>query len=120
MIPNPPNSGKIAKIKQTNTKNVMSKLSNTQIRHLKGLAHELKPVVMIGDKGLTATVLEEIKIALNAHELIKINIRADDKEQREQIIEKILNKSQSSKVQTIGGKLVVFKRNKEAKIALPK
>lgn len=96
------------------------KLSNSQIRHLKGLAHDLKSVVMIGDKGLTPTVMEEINIALGAHELIKINIRADDKDEKNKIIEKIINKSQSCKIQTIGGKLVIFKRNKEAKIAIPK
>ena len=98
----------------------MSKLSNTQVRHLKGLAHDLKSVVMIGDKGLTQPVFEEIKIALDSHELIKINIRADDKEARNAIIEKILKKTLASKVQTIGGKLVIFKRSKEAKIAIPK
>jgi len=97
----------------------MSKLSNNQKRHLRGLAHELNSVVMIGDKGLTQPVLEEIKIALDAHELIKINIRAD-KEERLAIIEKIVNKTQAQKVQTIGGKLVIFKRSKEAKIAIPK
>lgn len=96
------------------------KLSNSQIRHLKGLAHDLKSVVMIGDKGLTPSVMEEINIALGAHELIKINIRADDKDEKNKIIEKIVNKSQSTKIQTIGGKLVIFKRSKEAKIAIPK
>jgi len=97
----------------------MSKLSNNQKRHLRGLAHDLNSVVMIGDKGLTQPVIEEIKIALDAHELIKINIRAD-KDERSDIIEKIINKTQSQKVQTIGGKLVIFKPSKEAKIAIPK
>ncbi len=96
------------------------KLSNSQIRHLKGLAHDLKSVVMIGDKGFTPSVMEEINIALGAHELVKINIRADNKEEKNKIIEKIINKSQSTKIQTIGGKLVIFKRSKEAKIAIPK
>ncbi len=96
------------------------KLSNSQIRHLKGLAHDLKSVVMIGDKGLTPSVMEEINIALGAHELIKISIRADDKKAKNKIIEKIIQKSQSAKIQTIGGKLVIFKRSKEAKIAIPK
>ncbi|PCI71778.1 MAG: ribosome assembly RNA-binding protein YhbY [Gammaproteobacteria bacterium] len=98
----------------------MNKLSNSQIRHLRGLAHPLNPVVMIGDKGLTPTVTDELKIALNSHELIKVNIRADDREQKEDIIKKILNKTQSHKIQTIGGKLVIYKESKEKKIALPK
>lgn len=98
----------------------MTKLSNAQIRHLKGLAHDLNPVVMIGDKGLTDTVLEEIRIALESHELVKINIRADDRESKAAMIEKIVTKTQSAKVQAIGNKLVLFKRSKEAKIAIPK
>ena len=98
----------------------MNKLSNTQIKFLKGMAHDLKPVVMIGDKGLTPSVIGEITIALDAHELIKINIRADDREQKKKIIEKILNKTQAAKVQTIGGKLIIFKHSKDKKIAIPK
>jgi len=98
----------------------MSKLSNTQKRHLKGLAHDLKTVVMIGDKGLTQPVFEEIKIALEAHELIKIGIRADTKEDRNQIIDNIVNRTHAAKVQTIGGKLVIFKPSKDEKIAIPK
>ncbi len=98
----------------------MSKLSNSQIRHLRGLAHPLNPVVMIGEKGLTPPVIDEIKLALESHELIKINIRADDREQKESFIKKILTKTQSHKVQTIGGKLVLFKASKENKISLPK
>ncbi len=98
----------------------MAKLTKTQVKHLKSLAHSLKPVVMIGDKGLTESVIEELKIALSAHELIKVNIRAEDKKDKEKIIDKILVKTQSNKVQTIGGKLVIFKASKEAKITLPK
>lgn len=98
----------------------MAKLSNSQIKHLKGLAHTLKPVVMIGDKGLTDAVMEEIKIALDAHELIKINVRSEERDERQKMIDKIINKTQSAKVQTIGSKLVIFKRSKEAKIEIPK
>lgn len=98
----------------------MAKLSNFQIKHLKGLAHALKPVVMIGDKGLTDAVMEEIKIALDAHELIKINVRSEERDERQKMIDKIINKTQSAKVQTIGSKLVIFKRSKEAKIEIPK
>jgi len=98
----------------------MKALTPAQTKHLKGLAHPLNAVVMIGDKGLTENVMQEIKIALNAHELIKINIRADDKAARETIIKRILKATAASKVQTIGSKLVIFKRSKEAKIAIPK
>ena len=47
-------------------------LSTKQKQHLKGLAHSLKPVVLMGANGLTEAVLAEIEIALNHHELIKV------------------------------------------------
>ena len=47
-------------------------LNKKQIQHLKGLAHSLKPVVMLGANGLTEAVVAEIDYALNHHELIKI------------------------------------------------
>lgn len=96
------------------------KLSNKQIRHLRGLAHDLKPVVMIGDKGLTANVIEELEIALNAHELIKVKVRAEEREERDQMIEKLTQKTGSTFIQRVGHVVTLFKRNKEAKIALPK
>ena len=51
------------------------KLSTKQIAHLRGLAHNLNPVVMIGNNGLTENVIKEIELNLNAHELIKARIR---------------------------------------------
>ncbi len=49
-------------------------LSTKQKQHLKGLAHSLKPVVLMGANGLTEAVLAEIEIALNHHELIKVKL----------------------------------------------
>lgn len=96
------------------------KLSNKQIRHLRGLAHDLKPVVMVGDKGLTANVFEELDIALNSHELIKVRVRAEEREERDEMIKKITQKTGSVFVQRVGHIVTLFKRSKEAKIALPK
>ncbi len=96
------------------------KLSNKQIRHLRGLAHDLKPVVMVGDKGLTDNVIEELNIALDAHELIKVKIRAEEREERDAMIETITQKTSAQFIQRVGHIVTLFKRNKEAKIALPK
>ena len=54
-------------------------LSNVEKKALRTKAHSLKPSVMIGQNGLTDTVLAEIDNALNAHDLIKIRIRGVDK-----------------------------------------
>ncbi len=98
----------------------MKELNNKQIRHLRSLAHSLKPVVIIGDKGLTQAVVDEINSTLEIHELIKVKIRAEEREAREQMIKQITQKTQSSNIQRVGHIVTLFKRNKEAKIALPK
>ena len=58
------------------------KLSNKQKQFLKGLAHPLKPVVQLGGNGLTEGVLAEIDNALNHHELIKVKVPSDDREEK--------------------------------------
>ena len=98
----------------------MNQLTNKQIRHLRSLAHDRKPVVIVGDKGLTPAVVDEIKSALETHELIKVKIRAEEREARAEMIETIVNKTKASFVQRIGHIVTLFKRNKEAKIGLPK
>jgi RNA-binding protein len=95
-------------------------LSNAQIRHLRSLAHSLKPVVMVGQHGLRESVLEEIGIALDFHELIKIKVSAGDRDLRDEIIDEIINKTRAEKVQRIGNMAVLFRRNlKKPKIVLP-
>ena len=98
----------------------MNDLSNNQIRHLKSLAHDLKPVVIIGDKGLTKSVIDEIINSIEIHELIKVKIRVDEREERLKMIENITKKTQSSKVQLVGHIVTLFKRNKDPQIAIPK
>ncbi len=98
----------------------MTILTNKQIRHLRSLAHDSKPVVIVGDKGLTQPVLDEINNALETHELIKVKIRTDDRDERQSMIETIVKKTNSEKIQRVGHIVTLFKRNNEAKIALPK
>lgn len=98
----------------------MTKLTNKQIRHLRGLAHDLKPVVIIGDKGLTQAVVDEIGNALDTHELIKVKVRAEERDERQQMIDLLSQKTGATFVQQVGHIVTLFKRNKEAKIALPK
>jgi RNA-binding protein len=95
------------------------KLSDAQKRHLKGLAHHLKPVVMVGQHGLKETIFEELEVALDAHELIKVRIAAE-RDERKEIAEQILQRTQAVLVQSIGQMVVLFRRNrKKPKLALP-
>ena len=80
---------------------------------LKGRAHQLKPTVIIGNAGLTETVLNEIERALKTHELIKIRVMAE-RPQRELILDEICTKLIAAPVQHIGKILVVYRPNPEA------
>jgi len=95
-------------------------LSNPQKRHLRSLAHHLKPVVMIGQHGLKDSILEELEIALDAHELVKVRVSAEDRDERSAMIGRMVAASGAELVQTIGHVAVLFRRNtRKPKIALP-
>ncbi|RDX35846.1 ribosome assembly RNA-binding protein YhbY [Kangiella sp. HD9-110m-PIT-SAG07] len=97
-----------------------AQLSKTQIKFLRSKAHKLKPVVMIGDKGLTENVLEEINNALNHHELIKVKVRAEEREDKKAMIDEICKQTKGHEVQVIGHVLVLYRRSDDVKIILPK
>ena len=83
-------------------------LTTKQKQFLKGLAHHLSPVVMLGGNGLTEGVLAEIENALDHHELIKVKIAGAERE------------TKAVNVQTIGHILVLYRQSEEKKITLPK
>lgn len=95
-------------------------LNNKQKQHLKGLAHSLKPVVLLGANGLTEGVLAEINIALDHHELIKVKVASEDRELKNAVIDAIVRETGAIKVQTIGHILVLFRPSEKQKIVLPK
>jgi putative YhbY family RNA-binding protein len=79
---------------------------------LRSQAHNLSPVVIIGDKnGLTDEVLAEIDRSLKAHELIKIRAATDDRDARELWMEKICERLDAHAIQSIGKILVVYRKN---------
>ncbi len=95
-------------------------LSNNQIRHLRGLAHALKPVVMVGQHGLKDSIMNEAEVALDAHELIKLKISVGDRTVKDGIIRRIVDQTDAELVQRIGNTAVLFRRNvKKPKLALP-
>jgi RNA-binding protein len=94
-------------------------LNNRQLRYLRGLTHDLNPVVMIGDKGLSDNVLEEIELALDHHELIKVRIRAD-REQRREWMKHIAEHCDAEQVHSIGQVACYYRRNpKRPTVQLP-
>lgn len=97
----------------------MLELNPAQRKHLKGLAHNLKPVVMIGNAGLTEAVLKEIGISLAAHELIKIRVLNDNREERETWLQAICQQTGCAPVQHIGKLLLIYKPAAKPQIKLP-
>ncbi|HCW6764880.1 TPA: ribosome assembly RNA-binding protein YhbY [Legionella pneumophila] len=80
---------------------------------LKAKAHHLKPVVLLGAKGLTEAILAETNIALLAHELIKVKINEAEKEDRMQMAEELCEQLHAELVQMIGNTLVLYRKNEE-------
>ncbi|ADG26189.1 TPA: ribosome assembly RNA-binding protein YhbY [Legionella pneumophila subsp. pneumophila] len=80
---------------------------------LKAKAHHLKPVVLLGAKGLTEAILAETNIALLAHELIKVKINGAEKEDRMQMAEELCEQLHAELVQMIGNTLVLYRKNEE-------
>ena len=87
------------------------KLTEQQQKHLRGLAHKLKPVVMVGQHGLKETIFEEIDIALDVHELIKVKIAVGDRDMRDEIIAEIIDRSKATLIQRVGNIATLFRRN---------
>ena len=86
-------------------------LTTAQKQKLKALAHNRKPVVIIGGNGLTESVSEEIGRALNDHELIKVRVNAADRTQRDGMIGRICEGTGAELVQRIGHVAVLYRRN---------
>jgi len=91
----------------------MTTLSAAERKALKARAHPLKPIVMIGDAGLSPGVLAEVERGLNSHELIKIRVAVDDRDGRDALLAEICAAVGASAVQHIGKILVIWRKGGE-------
>lgn len=82
-------------------------------QHLKAKAHKLKPVVLIGNNGLTANVNAEIDRALTDHELIKVKVASEDREERLQCFTDICTAHHAELVQAIGRIGILYRKRVE-------
>ncbi len=95
-------------------------LSSNQKRYLRSLAHGLKPVIMVGAKGVTDSLVAELDLALAHHELIKVKVAAGDREARDQSIAALFARVDAAVVQRIGNIAVAYRHNPErVQIVLP-
>jgi putative YhbY family RNA-binding protein len=91
----------------------MKELTPAERRALRARAHPLHPIIMIGEAGLTPSVMKEIDLALKSHELIKIRVLGDDRDARAAMMEEICAALGANPVQQIGKILVVFRPRPE-------
>ena len=95
-------------------------LKNAQKRYLRGLTHGLNPVVMVAERGLAPSVLKEMEIALDHHELIKVKISAADRDARDALVAEMLAATNAELVHKIGHVVSIWRRNAaHPKIELP-
>lgn len=91
-------------------------LNESQKKHLRGLGHALKPVVTVGDSGLSESVLAEFESTLKHHELIKVRVRVGDRAARDEIIETLCSDSAANLIQRIGNVALLYRPNLNKKL----
>jgi len=101
----------------------MGKLKGFQKKYLRGLAHNLKPVVLIGQKGLTDDLTKSTDQALEKHELIKIKFNEfKEKDQKAEITEELCKSTKAEVAGTIGHIVILYREQtapEKKKIVLP-
>ena len=83
-------------------------LTETEKKALRGRGHALKPVVSIGNAGLSKAVLRELELSLEHHDLMKIKISGAERDERREIIEQICSTFNTELVQAIGHIALVY------------
>lgn len=95
-------------------------LSERQRKYLRGFAHDLNPVVWIGNAGLSDAVVKETQLALEIHELIKVKARGADRAARDRMLDELAKRSDSVLVNRIGHVGVLYRRHpKLPRIVIP-
>jgi RNA-binding protein len=96
-------------------------ITEKQKRWLKSQVHHLKPVVLVGQAGLTDAVLAELDLALDHHELLKVRVAAGDRELRDAVIGRMAQASRATLVSRVGNVAALYRPNpkKRAPLALP-
>ncbi|HSR66097.1 MAG TPA: ribosome assembly RNA-binding protein YhbY [Xanthomonadaceae bacterium] len=96
-------------------------LTNAQIRFLRGQAHDLKAMLQVGGKGVTDSLVAEVGNALDQHELIKVKVACEDRDERDAMIAELAGRADAALVQRIGHTAVLFRPNPEKRrIVLPR
>lgn len=96
------------------------KLSVNQKKYLRGIAHGLNPMIIIGANGITDSLMAELDSTLSHHEILKIKIASAEREDRKTIIDHVIQETGALLVQSIGKIFVIYRQNEETQLPLPK
>tara|TARA_A100000171_G_scaffold52891_2_gene74035 strand:- start:536 stop:928 length:393 start_codon:yes stop_codon:yes gene_type:complete len=88
-------------------------MDNQQLKKLRTIAHQLRPILTIAGDGVTENIIKELNQALERHELIKIKIQLGDRELRQQVADELCLQSSAECVQRIGNVAVLYRAAKE-------
>ena len=91
----------------------MSKKASLDHKQLRAIGHKLKPVVTVAGNGVTDSVLQEVRRALDDHELIKVKIAVGDRESRSAATEAICSTTGATLIQSVGNIVLLLKRAKQ-------
>lgn len=96
------------------------KLTERQRKHLRRLAHDVKPVVQVGNSGLTDGLLAELNDCLTRHELIKVKVRVGNRDLRDETIDELSRITGAEVIQRVGNTASLFRpRLMDSGITLP-
>ena len=99
--------------------NPAMKLTGSQIRHLRGLAHHKRTVVTVGLSGLTEGVINELDSVLTAHELVKIKLPAGNRLEKQTMLHQLCTSTVATSIQLIGRIGIIYRPGDPPVISLP-
>ena len=96
-------------------------LTSAQNRFLRGMAHDIKPLLQVGGKGVTPAFLAELDAGLEHHELVKVKVSSEDRDARDALVADIAARVDAALVQRIGHTAVLYRPAKDKRnIVLPR
>ncbi|MDH3392607.1 MAG: YhbY family RNA-binding protein [Desulfobulbaceae bacterium] len=88
-------------------------LSPAQVRHLRGLGHDLKPLAMLGREGITASQITAVEEVLDAHELVKVKLQENFPDDRKEGSAELARQCRAALVQVIGRVCLLYRPNQD-------
>lgn len=95
-------------------------ISESQKKYLRGLGHKLKAVILIGEAGVSDTLFKEFDSTIDHHELVKVRVRAADRENRDRMLEDLCQRGSALLISRVGNTALLYRRNdNNPRIQLP-